>query len=105
MSDGKSLPESWLLSIQDWAEETKAIREVYLFGSRARGTADEESDVDICISLMPPDGSHNWSLGDYMVQGDSWQRQLSERLGRSVSLEAVTDEPPSGSVLLWARLG
>ena len=29
-------------------------REVYLFGSRARGTADDSSDLDLAVAGLPP---------------------------------------------------
>jgi predicted nucleotidyltransferase len=30
------MPESWINGIQQWAESNSSIREVWLFGSRAR---------------------------------------------------------------------
>jgi len=57
----------WTLKIQDWAARTRAVLEVWLFGSRARGTARPDSDVDLAIVLVTPDGKTNWALGDYML--------------------------------------
>ena len=36
-----------------WAQETNAVHELWLFGSRAKDTARRDSDVDIAVSLMP----------------------------------------------------
>jgi predicted nucleotidyltransferase len=40
------LDESWLRGIEQWAEGNGNVFEVWLFGSRARGDATTESDVD-----------------------------------------------------------
>ena len=43
---------------------TDAVREVWLFGSRAKGTSRPDSDVDIGIYLMPQE----WSFGKYILR-------------------------------------
>jgi predicted nucleotidyltransferase len=103
------LPEISAQKIRNWAASTRAIREVWLFGSRARGLANANSDVDLAIVLAPPDGKTNWSLGDYTALGDAWQRELSSIVGRAVSLEAIlpntdADKEVRGSgIRLWSR--
>jgi hypothetical protein len=42
------------------------VRELWLFGSRAKGTSEPESDIDIALALMPPDGKTNWALAAYV---------------------------------------
>jgi predicted nucleotidyltransferase len=71
------LPETWRRAIEQWAVQNGNIKEVWLFGSRARGEATDDKDVDIAITLMPLQGSHDWALGDY---------QCSETTGRENSL-------------------
>jgi hypothetical protein len=51
---------------------------------------------------------HNWALARYFAEGDAWQRDLEELLGRPVSLEAVIPGGPGheevqAGKLLWAR--
>lgn len=81
--------------IVSWAASKDSIREIWLFGSRARGDARADSDIDLAIVLMPPllrhPGSipHDWALGNYASNGDAWQRELASTLGRHVSLEAI----------------
>lgn len=89
------LPQPWLKGIQEWAAKNGSIREVWLFGSRARGDSTEDSDVDLAVTLMPAKGSHNWALGNYAALGDSWQKELESIVGRHVSLEVP--------LLLWKR--
>jgi predicted nucleotidyltransferase len=98
--------EAWLRAIEQWAERNDSIKEVWLFGSRARGEATDVSDVDIAITLMPPKGSHDWARGNYWRFGDQWQRELAALVGRHVSLELRTCLPPKAdadAVLLWKR--
>ena len=60
-------------------------RRVYLFGSTVTGEANETSDVDILVELKAP--------GERPPLGLRWfalERELAERLGRSVDL--VSDD-------------
>ena len=101
-----NLPEAWRLAIEQWAEQNGNIKEVWLFGSRARGEATDDKDVDIAITLMPPQGSHDWALGNYQCFGDDWQRELSRLVRRHVSLEVRMGLPAKAdaeAVLLWKR--
>jgi predicted nucleotidyltransferase len=59
------------------------------FGSRARGDAQEGSDVDLALALMPPDGKHDWALGNYFCFESEWKRQLEAIVGRAVSIEPL----------------
>jgi predicted nucleotidyltransferase len=98
------LPADSVELIQQWAARTNAIREVWLFGSRAKGTSRPDSDVDIGIYLMPQD----WAFGTYVAQGDAWQHELAGLLGLRVSLEAVTPDVPGhwevqAGKRLWVR--
>ena len=70
---------------------------VWLFGSRARGDAREDSDVDLALTFMPPKGNYNWALGNYASLGKNWQAELEKVVGRHVSLELMPFE------LLWRR--
>jgi predicted nucleotidyltransferase len=101
----------WLVAIRAWAERTKAVKEVWLFGSRAHGDATDDSDIDLAIALMPREGRTDWALSDYTRLGDDWQRELARLVGRHVSLEAVrpNSDPEKDDMVrgnwhcLWAR--
>ena len=48
MTDQTILPDHWLAAISEWAAR-HPITEVWLYGSRARGTHRSDSDVDLAV--------------------------------------------------------
>jgi predicted nucleotidyltransferase len=84
------LPADAVRLIREWAARTDSVREVWLFGSRAKGTSRPDSDIDIGIYLMPPTPTSDWALAAYTANRDDWQHELERLLDRHVSLEAVT---------------
>jgi predicted nucleotidyltransferase len=93
------IEQRWLQAIEEWAGQTPAIRNVYIVGSRAKGKATEESDLDVAVQLV--DGAN---LGDWIFLSDQWRAELqskldvklhllrgSEDLGNPTIAEAVKD--------------
>ena len=74
------LPPEWQNGLINWAQRVGAVRELWLFGSRAKGTARADSDVDIAIALMPAVGKHDWALGDYFALKSTWAGDCRVRL-------------------------
>ena len=72
---------------------TRPVLKAYVFGSFARGEADEKSDVDIMVDL---DRSVSFGLGFFGMIGD-----LEELLGRKV--DVVTREALSPRVEPYVR--
>lgn len=103
------LQDELLERLRSWADRNGNVGELWLFGSRAQGCALLESDFDLAIALAPPDGEHNWALGNYTALGDDWQRELAAIVGRNVSLEAIEANSEgdtavrSTGVRLWVR--
>ena len=103
------MEEHWVRRLQAWAAANESVRELWLFGSRAKGTSHPKSDVDIALALTPPDIQHNMSLFKYLDLGDQWQHELETIVGRHVSLEAIEPGSPydaevrNTGKLLWAR--
>jgi predicted nucleotidyltransferase len=99
----------WVRGLREWAVRNDAVRQLWLFGSRARGDSQPESDVDLALTLMPPDGKHDWALGAYFALETEWKQQPQAIVGRDVSLEPLVPGEPSDArvrlegVLLWAR--
>lgn len=65
------------------------MRELWLFGSRAKGTARANSDADIAIALMPRTGKHDWALGNFFCLDSEWKKQLDVIVGCDVDLRLI----------------
>lgn len=63
----------------------KPVKKVYLFGSYARGEADEESDVDLLVDL---DTSKPVGLSFY-----SWDQELEKAFCRKTDVLANAQRP------------
>lgn len=59
-----------------------------VFGSRARGTAHEHSDLDIAVGLEPDTRLSALELGDLIAR-------LEHACGRAVELVVVNEAPPA----------
>ena len=92
----------------DWAQKNDAIRELWLFGNRAKGVASASSDVDIGLVLMPAKGKHDWALGNYAL-GSHWRADLEAIVGCHVSLVPMVPGSEGDIVIrmtgdrLWQR--
>lgn len=106
LGDSVQLPDEWREAVVAWAQENGNVAELWLFGSRAKGLARPDSDLDLAVQLMPPNGNHDWAFGNYMALGDRWQADLAAIVGRHVSLQAFgpgMEEVRETAILLWKR--
>ena len=71
------LTDQQVRTIQQWAEKAHYVREVRLFGSRAKGCARPNSDVDLAITI---------GVDHYVALASQWEEQLSSLLGLTVKL-------------------
>lgn len=102
-------------AIEGWATRIPLVGKVWLFGSRARGTHSEDSDVDIACEL---DGSSitgtdaSGGFATWMFESKEWKRQIEQELGIPVDLQIYmgSDTPTiqyalaESSVLLYEKL-
>jgi predicted nucleotidyltransferase len=84
--------QQWV--IKEWALRIPHVHEVRLFGSRAKGTAKPESDIDLAITVGGE--SPGTVLGNYFALGERWQEQLTELLEVKVHVALYND--PGSSV-------
>lgn len=66
----------------------KPVRKVYLFGSYARGEADEESDVDLLLDIEEDASVTYFTLGGYLAD----MRDLFKRKVDIVTLDALRSD-------------
>lgn len=91
MDDG--LPSGWRQQAKTWAATKDRIHELHLFGSRAKGTHHEESDVDLAYILTGDDPGE--VLAYSMFECADWAKELAALIGVPIQLEladALTDE-------------
>jgi predicted nucleotidyltransferase len=79
------LPMGWHGGAIAWARSNDSVRELWLFGSRAKGEAKASSDVDIGLVLMPAKGKHDWALGNYAALGSRWRADLEAIVSAAMS--------------------
>jgi predicted nucleotidyltransferase len=70
-------------AIRKWAQATKHVGEVRLYGSQATGLATDKSDIDLAITIAGADGG-NTVPGIYLRFADEWQHELSRLVGSEV---------------------
>jgi len=84
-----NLTDDQVDKIQEWAAQTRYVKEVRLFGSRAKGSARPDSDIDLAITVG---GSDDGVVrGNYFAVGPEWQRQLSDLLGLNAHVGCYND--------------
>jgi predicted nucleotidyltransferase len=72
------LTDQQVRAIKEWAEATRYVQEVRLFGSRAKGDARSNSDADLALTLGGDDPGT--ILGNYFALSQKWQDELTSRL-------------------------
>lgn len=69
------LTDNQVRAITNWAAEERVIEEVRLFGSRAKGYARPDSDVDLAVTA---------DEGHYVALAAAWEERLTAQLGLEV---------------------
>jgi predicted nucleotidyltransferase len=96
-------------ALKVWAANNESVQELWLFGSRAKGTATPKSDVDLALIFMQETDNTNWALAKYIEEGDLWRKQLERIVGLPISMGAIEpgielyDEVMATGVCLWSR--
>lgn len=75
--------------LSNWAAEKTLIKKLYIFGSRARGTADSLSDLDIAIELVETDEEEDIVWID---NKGAWKKEISKIVPLEIQLELYSGE-------------
>jgi predicted nucleotidyltransferase len=92
-----------------WAASHDAVEALWLFGSRARGDARLESDVDLALELTSKSGDTDWAFGTYISCAVQWKDKLTSITGCPVSMVPFRDDLPGrfdprvAGIELWRR--
>ncbi len=76
----------------DWGRSSPSVRRVYVFGSRAKGTATSASDLDLALVLDEGQGNQ---LSELITNSKKWKEELTHRLGLTVKDIYLADDPHS----------
>jgi predicted nucleotidyltransferase len=101
--------DEWIAALRAWAANNGNVHELWLFGSRAKGAPRPDSDIDIALALMPPDGKHNWALAAYAESFEEWKSELRAAVVWNISLVAIGPKfemdtiVRTTGILLWRR--
>src|SRR5262249_2478273 len=79
------VPSEWERQLCEWASKYRSIRELWIFGSRVKGTPEPDSDLDVGVYLVPK----GWAMGTYTALSRKWEEELGAALGVTVHLGAV----------------
>jgi predicted nucleotidyltransferase len=101
--------DEWIAALRAWAANNGNVRELWLFGSRANGAPRPDSDIDIAVALMPPDGNTNRALAAYVEFFEDWKSELHAVVDWDVDLVAIGKNYDMDAVVrttgicLWLR--
>lgn len=90
------LPEGWRERVAHWAAEKGRIRELYLFGSRAKGNFTDRSDVDLAYILTGSDPGEVLAYSIYERAG--WEAELQIGFGARAQLHMAD---PLTDAIAW----
>lgn len=97
-------------AIEDWARETSDIVEVRLFGSRAKGGAGPDSDVDLAVTILGREGETPYGI--WAFDHSEWEADLERATGLKFEIKMYDrDSTPrvfnaceEHGILLYSRM-
>jgi predicted nucleotidyltransferase len=88
------LPDNVADFFRRWAEAAPEISHLWLYGSRARGTHDVDSDIDIAVGIMGWDSdsenARDEAISTWLAKGRAWKTQLQAATLLKVHLNPAT---------------
>ena len=96
------LTDEHLAIIIAWAKKTPEVQAVFLYDSRAKGTAKPDSEVVLALSIKGLEAT--WRFAKFSHRRD-WRVELEAALGLAVELERARRDatPEAGYAELWRR--
>src|SRR5712691_9433666 len=78
------LSKAWVERLQLWAAQKPEIREIWIFGSRAREDHKPDSDIDIALKLH---GTPDEKDGIFIIEAEDWCAEIQRFTPVSVDLD------------------
>lgn len=107
---GVGLPLDCKASLIAWAKANSSVGELWLFGSRARGTARVNSVVDIGLAFTPVNRTTDRAFENYVTLYSQWLSELEAIVQCTVSLVPLIPGDEGDAIIratgicLWERL-
>jgi predicted nucleotidyltransferase len=77
--------------VTEWGQGEPLVLRVWMYGSRAKGTARPDSDLDLAVELDPEVFQRNdpvsGGLATWWAEDDRWEEELDARIHLSVHLQ------------------
>lgn len=83
------------IALRLWAGEKPFIRRVFIFGSRAKGTYGEDSDLDIAIEFDKFENDSN-HLATWVTESGAWKQEI-EALIPAIKIDLQWQDPSGGT--------
>lgn len=71
--------------LREWGRSQAIVSEVYIFGSRVKGVAREDSDLDVAVRLVFADP--DTSLAHWMAHQKAWSEALESLIPYKIDLQ------------------
>lgn len=78
-------------TVSDWAEAWPLINRVHLFGSRANGSNQATSDIDLAFEMVPAAGDES-ALATWMFESDGFLPSLRARIPYKIDAQLYLGE-------------
>ncbi len=107
---GIGLPLDWKAGLIAWAKANSSIRELWLFGNRAKGTARVNSVVDLGLAFLPGKRRKERAFANYVASYSDWLTELEAIVQCHVSLAPMIPGNEGDEIIrtsgicLWERL-
>jgi predicted nucleotidyltransferase len=90
------LTDEQLAIIITWAKKTPEVQAVFLYGSRAKGTAKPDSDMVLALSIKGVEATCR--LAKFISHRRAWRAELEAALGLPVQLSRARRAHPRGGL-------
>jgi predicted nucleotidyltransferase len=84
------IPEDWRTRLHAWASREPLVIELFVFGSRVKGTSRPDSDLDVAIRVAGE--TPGVALANAIFETARWQRALQSLLPVPVDLQSMFDD-------------
>ena len=91
----KGMQPEWVASIIEWARDDDRVAAVFVFGSRAKGTHRDNSDLDLAVLLT--EDEQDTAAGYAIYKGD----EMRVRLASAIRLAIHLHFPSTGDTVVW----